>query len=74
MPEGTMVPASEEVEPTRRWFWYSRSWNSARWRLYPVVVMFAMLFEIVSTLSCWANMPVVPMLRLRMVSSSSFQV
>jgi hypothetical protein len=36
--------------------------------------MFAMLFEIVSTLSCWANMPVVPMLRLRMVSSSSFQV
>src|SRR3546814_16710192 len=51
-PVGTMVPASDEAEPTRRRFWYSRSWNSARWRLKPVVFMLAMLFEMTSTLRC----------------------
>jgi hypothetical protein len=33
------------------------SWNSARWRLNDVVFMLAMLFDMTSTLSCWASMP-----------------
>src|SRR3990172_3972328 len=62
-PAGTMVPASDEVDPTRRRSWYSRSVNSARRRLKPVVFMLAMLFEMTSTLSCWASIPVAAMLR-----------
>src|SRR3954447_23621754 len=50
----------------RRWLWYRRSWNSGRRRLKPVVVMLAMLFEITSTLSCWAIMPVAATLKERM--------
>ena len=36
----------------------SRSWNSARVRLKPVVFTFARLFAIVSILSCSASIPV----------------
>jgi len=43
------------VDPVDR---AGRSWNSARWRLKPVVFMLAMLFEMTSTLVCCASMPV----------------
>src|SRR6266702_4263780 len=73
-PAGTMEPASEELEPTRRRFWYIRSWNSARRRLKPVVVMLAMLLEMTSTLVCWACMPVLAMSSARMMFFLSLSV
>ncbi len=33
MPVGTTVPWLDDCAPIRSTFWYSRSWNSARWRL-----------------------------------------
>jgi len=50
-------------------FWYSKSANSARCCLKPVVFMFAKLLAITSTLVCWANMPVEAMERARMIVS-----
>src|SRR3954466_2681296 len=66
-PAGTIVPLSEGWVPTRRYSWYSRSENSARLRLKPVVVTFAMLFAITSMFSCWAAMPVAAVKRERMI-------
>ena len=58
MPVGTTVFELDDCEPACSRFWYSRSSNSARPFLKPTVFMLAMLFEITSTLSCWAAMPV----------------
>src|SRR5258708_8241649 len=43
------------------------SWNSARWRLYPVVRMLAMLLAMTWTLSSWAIIPVAAVCNARMV-------
>ena len=66
---GTIVPASEDWAPMRETFSYNRSWNSARCFLKPTVFMLAMLFEIVSTFSCWAAMPVAAILNARIYRS-----
>ena len=70
----TIVPLSEDCVPTRRYSWYSRSENSGRLRLNPVVVTFAMLFAITSMLSCWAAMPVAAVARERIAILAYLQL
>src|SRR3979409_70136 len=50
------------------------SWNSARWRLYPVVRMLAMLLAMTWTLSSWAIIPVAAVCSARMVCFPDAQV
>jgi len=56
MPVGTWV-FSDEEEPGGRMVSYSRSWNSARLRLKPVVATLAMLLAITSMFTLWACIP-----------------
>src|SRR5258707_69180 len=58
----------------RRTCSYSMSWNSARWRLYPVVRMLAMLLAMTWTLSSWAIIPVAAVCSARMVCFPDAQV
>ena len=57
MPVGSWV-CSELAPPGWRWVWYSRSWNSARSRLKPVVLTLARLLEITAMRVCCASRPV----------------
>lgn len=45
-PEGSLLSWVDHCAG-RRWIWYSRSWNSARSRLKPVVDTLARLLEMV---------------------------
>ena len=60
MPDGSSV-CCVEFAPGWRMVWYSRSSNTAREPLKPLVLTLARLFEITSICDCCAFMPVAAM-------------
>ncbi len=56
-PEGSSL-SWVDWPPGWRRIWYSRSWNSARSRLKPVVDTLARLLEMVVRFMSWADRPV----------------
>src|SRR4051812_5683412 len=69
-PEGSVV-CCDDWEPGWRTFWYSRSSNTARERLKPLVLTLARLLVMTSRLVCCASRPVLAMNRERIMSFSS---
>src|SRR6185312_175840 len=61
----------EVSAPACVWFWYSRSSNTARSSLNPVVLTLARLFEMTAISVCWASRPVLAAHRAAFMRASS---